>query len=672
MTVLKMKNFVGIKLSLITLFMAAYAIESNAVVPDCASSISGTITISSACNLGSSGLTINSGATLNAGFGALIDTTTSGYIINNGAMNFTDVYALVIDSSIVSEITNSGSANFSAPYGIRLDAGGTITNFTNTSTGTYSMGADYAIRNNGGTITNFTNAGSINFTSGYYGLWFDTGTIGTFTNTGTMTGTTFWDIRFSGGTFTTLNNQQGRATSDPLTMTDPPTNYNIIIASASDYGQIKFLNTGSLNFGIYGASVIDSTTYTSVLSGITATDLASNIGTFGSLDWQLVETSSGSKIWDLLFATPAVTVPAVSVLGSTSNKRKTLASGAAAVIDTNQVLLDEFVDLTGDQQIANAAESTLPAIAGGVSQITTMTTNAVTDVVSARQDIKRGLSSGDEMMTDRHIWFKPFGGWTEQDTRQGVTGYDIDSYGLALGFDGDVSSSWNVGFAFAYINSDVESNLAAGSHTIDMDSYQTKVYATNMLDNVTALNLQAGIGLSNYDSNRRLFNSDAANADYDSWNTQLSAELERSYQVSGKTVMTPYVHADYSYVSVESYNESGAGVLSLNVNDDSADSLIIGTGVKANHTLSDSLLLMANAGIGYDVMTDRNSLTSSFAGGGAQFTTEGIEPDEWVYNAGVGAKYSLANGTEITAAYTVDARQDYTDQSVSANFRMMF
>jgi hypothetical protein len=36
---------------------------------------------------------------------------------------------------------------------------------------------------------------------------------------------------------------------------------------------------------------------------------------------------------------------------------------------------------------------------------------------------------------------------------------------------------------------------------------------------------------------------------------------------------------------------------------------------------------MANAGISYDAMTDRSSLTSSFAGGGAQFTTDGIERD---------------------------------------------
>ena len=328
--------------------------------------------------------------------------------------------------------------------------------------------------------------------------------------------------------------------------------------------------------------------------------------------------------------------------------------------------------LATEREVADAVESTLPGISGGAAQMTNLVLGDVVDLVSSRQDAIRGLSSGDGFMTDKNLWLKPLGGWTKQDDRQSITGYDVDSYGLAVGIDSDVSDTWNVGVAFAYINSDIESNLAAGSHTIDMDSYQTKVYATNKLDNMTVLNLQAGVGRSNYDSNRRLFNSNVANADYDSWNTQLSAELERSYQVSDKTELTPYVHADYSYVSVESYNETGAGALSLNVGTDSADSLIIGTGVKANHAVSDSLLLLANAGIGYDLMTDRSSLTSGFAGGGAQFTTDGIEPDEWVYNAGVGATYSLDNGTEITAAYTVDARQDYTDQSVSANFRMLF
>ena len=399
--------------------------------------------------------------------------------------------------------------------------------------------------------------------------------------------------------------------------------------------------------------------------------------TDNSLLFDFGAVKNGNAV-DLTLAAAASATPAATVTSSVMRQAKPAALGAAkaidAVIATNptSTLATNFVSLSTEREVADAIESVLPGASGGMAQLTNTATNAMTNVVSSRQDTQQGLSSGDDFMTDRHIWFKPFGGWTKQDLRQGVSGYDIDSYGLAMGVDGDVSSSWNVGAAFAYINSDVESNLAAGAQTVDMNSYLAKVYATMALDATTALNLQAGVGVSDYDSNRRLFTGDVATADYDSWNTQLSAELERSFQINEKTVMTPYVHADYSYVNVDGYRESGAGALSLNVNDDSADSLIIGTGVKANHAASDSLSLLANAGIGYDVMTDRSSLTSSFAGGGTQFTTDGIEPDEWVYNAGVGAKYRLANGTEITANYAIDARQDYTDQSVSANFRMLF
>ena len=71
-------------------------------------------------------------------------------------------------------------------------------------------------------------------------------------------------------------------------------------------------------------------------------------------------------------------------------------------------------------------------------------------------------------------------------------------------------------------------------------------------------------------------------------------------------------------------------------------------------------------------MTDRSSLTSAFSGGGAQFSTKGIDPDEVVYNARLGAEFNLDNGSEITVRYDIDGREDYTDQSVSVNFRFMF
>ncbi|MFT5720673.1 MAG: hypothetical protein ACI9W6_000973 [Motiliproteus sp.] len=111
--------------------------------------------------------------------------------------------------------------------------------------------------------------------------------------------------------------------------------------------------------------------------------------------------------------------------------------------------------------------------------------------------------------------------------------------------------------------------------------------------------------------------------------------------------------------------------MNAEVGTDSAGSLIPGAGVKVNQSLSDELLLVANAGVSYDVITEYSSLTPSLAGGGANFTTEGMTSDEVVYNAGLGAAYSLVTGTEITTKDTLNVRQDYTDQAVSVNFKTM-
>jgi autotransporter family porin len=459
------------------------------------------------------------------------------------------------------------------------------------------------------------------------------------------------------------------ATTHNVNVTDDATYSKLVVA-----GTATLASNAKININVANPNFAFTTALTNGMLDIISADTLISDGTFAVTDNSLLFNFGAVKDSNTVDLTLTSTATDAVVASTTSPA----ALGAAAAIDS--IIIDDptgeiassFVSLTTAQEVNDAVESLLPSISGGMAQMTGNVTSAFTTVVDSRQDTQQGISSGDDFMTDRHIWFKPFGGWAEQDTRQGVSGYDVDSYGLAFGFDGDVSSSWNAGFALAYINSDVASTLAAGAQGVDIDSYLAKVYATNMLDATTALNLQAGVGLSNYDSNRRIFTGDVASADYDSWNVQLSAELTRSYQVSDKTVISPYVHTDYSYVNVDGYSESGAGAFNLNVNDDSNDSLVIGAGLKGNHAVSDSLLLMANAGIGYDAMTDRSSLTSSFAGGGAQFTTDGIEPDEWVYNAGLGAKYSLENGTEITASYDVNARQDFTDQSVSANFRMLF
>ena len=449
----------------------------------------------------------------------------------------------------------------------------------------------------------------------------------------------------------------------------------IAASSTSSYSDLTV--GGTATFAAGTTIDVDVATFNTLIAGNQLLDVIT-AGTLTATTFNVTDNSALLNFTALvdgntidLSATDGQSISATSTFANMP-----IASGAARVLDSSPSGLADTIAalnlLSTDKEVADAVETLLPGISGGMSQLTVTAVNAVTGIVSSRQDITRGLAAGDNFMSNKHAWIKPFGNWTDQDDRQGVTGYNIDSYGTALGIDGDITTNWNVGFALAYINSDVDSNLAAGKHRVDIESYLAKFYARHMIDANTALNLQVGLGMSNYDSHRRLFTGDVASADYDSWNVQAKAQLERSFKLSDKTNAMPYVFADYNYVDVESYAESGAGANNLNVDSDSADSLVIGLGSKLNHTVSDALVLSANADLGYDTMTDRTNVTASFAGGGATFTTQGITPSKLVYNLGVGAKFSQSEMTEIIVGYELNGRSDYTDQTVSANFRFMF
>jgi len=699
------------------------------------SSLEGGLTNTGTISGGDNGLRIDSGSSISGGitnsgrisggqkaisvaFGSTVDQiTNSGTIESINETTTAVAISLAHSTDGIGSVTNSGLISGFTGISVKNSTIGSVSNTVSSGKAGVINGTNYGVllRSGGHVDGGMLNEGTIS--AGVDGIHLMNGSsIYELTNSGTISGGTHSIYVDSFSSLSILNNQVGGVLDGNLVIDDENavvTNagtiklpisaesyigksdegfvggaytqtatgiLSIAAASVSDYSQLAIGGTASfsadttINVSLDAGHTIEAGhSLNDVVSAGTLSSSAFNV-TDNSLAFQFIAIDDSSNNIDLtVVGTGLTTLQAATVSTGTSAAKE--AAGRLDDIIANKPtgkLANAFGSAGTEQELSDAVESTLPGVSGGVSQLTNISTNAVVSVVASRQDVTRGLSSGDVFMTDRHFWFKPFGGKTNQDDRQGVTGYDIDSYGLAAGFDGDVSSTWNVGFAFAYINSDVESNLAVGKHTVDMDSYQAKVYATAMLDDVTALNLQVGVGHSEYDSHRRIFTGDVASADYDSWNVQLNAELERSYQVSDKTVVTPYVHADYSYVNVEDYNESGAGALNLMVQDDSADSLIFGVGVKGNHTVSESLLLMANAGIGYDAMADQSNLTSSFSGGGAQFTTQGIKPDEVVYNAGIGAKYSLENGTEITARYDIDGREDYTDQSISANFRVLF
>lgn len=195
------------------------------------------------------------------------------------------------------------------------------------------------INNAGATIT--TTAGTAIFNTG--------STISTITNQGTIVGASAGITQMGmvmGSScmgacpiLTTLNNAQGgnNSTSAQTALVYSgilPINYNIIVNSSSYYGQLAATsprnNIGTslgINFGILAGSVLTATTYNSVLTGLSSSNILSSslTGTSGSYGYSLALHSGSTTVWDLI-----VTSSTTNILpGPTSNLLSSVGSGGS-------------------------------------------------------------------------------------------------------------------------------------------------------------------------------------------------------------------------------------------------------------------------------------------------------------------------------------------------------
>lgn len=222
----------------------------------------------------------------------------------------------------------------------------TITTLNNEGTISTSGTGAFGI-NNITTITSLNNTGTIS-TSGLsaYGFY-NRGTLTTFTNTGTISTSGFSAYGFyNRGILTTLNNLQG-ASGSPLTYRNIlPANYNIIINSTSNYGQLAVtMGTQATSFGIYTGSTLSAATYNSVLTGVSS----SNITNYSSItDWNNFNSSykwklsqvGSSTTWDLVVAARA------SNIQSGTNLLSSVGGGLNPVLDGGTLKVDAATTTT--------------------------------------------------------------------------------------------------------------------------------------------------------------------------------------------------------------------------------------------------------------------------------------------------------------------------------------
>lgn len=454
---------------------------------------------------------------------------------------------------------------------------------------------------------------------------------------------------------------------------------NTSVASNNSYGKVNATGTVHLD-GTLAVNVIGSPALSGGLTSVIHADNGIS-GTFS-------QVTDNSVLFDFapLYRQNDVDLN-ISTSSASNNSVTSIVRGhhnnpamaAAQVLDANFAshpdgeLASAFRPLTTEAEVNSAVTQTLPLLTGGASTAITGTLSSINNVVQARQDSNSGLSGGD-LTSDNHAWLKTFGSWADQDDNKGVSGFDANTTGLAIGTDAAFTEQLRLGVAFVYAKTDVDSNSSIAPQSLEVDTYQLVGYGSYSLQPDTELNFQVDAGQHNNEGKRHMPFADAtAKADYSSQSAHIGVGLGHSLHFSEQLTFVPSVRADYTWIGDEGYREKGAGALDLKVDRQDAEQFILSADGKLNYDLSEHTVLSANLGAGYDLINEQSSITSTYAGAAnAAFTTRGLDPSPWLERGGLGLTHTLDNGTEISLRYDVESRSDFLNQSAALKARWAF
>jgi hypothetical protein len=535
-------------------------------------------------------------------------------VINNGLLNSPDnqggwglwvVNPLNGGSTSVTNITNngiiqsitSGDSNNQA-VGLYLNSNTGSYNILNTGTiiadsatseggfGDYSAGI--YVSGNSAALT-ITNTGTINALSGAYGI--------------------------SSGTYnvTTLNNLQGAGNeAGALTYVgEVPLNYNIIINSPTNYGQLDITSSsGNMTFGIYNTSTVAVGKYASVITGVDSGGLPNKSGTFGAFNWILSATDV-SNTWDLIFSSNGPSPP------DTQSSLKTLASRLRSIYN-HQALTSNFPNSnTYDCNLFDVKGMCISA-GGRYSTVDNPSSNSSAAVVTLGYKVSPNIR---------------IGGFLDQSiNNNNPTGINLSNKNPMMG-------------AFAYWNQNAD---GLGYQVKIANAYQDKDLTTTRDVIGTS---EAGRG--NTSLNSRSYVS----------------ELSYAFMYKENTLVRPYFALRHTSIEQDAYTETGiATPLTYSALNDRTTSALMG--VKFKHALTPKTNLIGSLGLEQDLHNKTDQLRATGVSG---LTSENFSGDIHRTRpvASLGATYDISKTQRLAGEVLVQQLPFQNTTGATAYFNYM-
>ncbi len=679
----------------------------------------GTLVLSGA-NTYTGNTTINADGTLQIGSGGTTGSlSTSSAITNNGTLSFNRSDTITQGTNFASVISGSGAVTQSGTGTLVLSGANTYTgNTTINADGTLQIGSggttgslstSSAITNNGtlsfnrsDTITQGTNFASVISGSGAV-TQSGTGTL-VLSGANTYSGTTTID---NGSIVANNSSALGTgAVTNNATLNVGTTNVSgiakytqadnstlaVTVANPSSAGKLSSATAADVSTASTVAVTIPSGVYISNGTTFTVIDTTAggnfNVpGTITSTDSRIAFTGSSSS-GDLMLTVNR------SSTGFASTAKDPNAKNAGTVLDnvtspsSDMGTILNTMECLNASQLASGLDTVVPEANSGVLNTSTSSLNDFIGIsIERTKNILRiaanssfgaitGISAGDEQKLSA-IWGKSYGGYLDQGARKGIEGYNAWNAGTAIGFDRLLFNLVTLGISGGWAYGNVDSDINNGNTYIN--SAQSTIYGGYRNDKYPFfIDLSGSFAWNWYNGRRDIAVSTIqrrANAEYDG--QQYSAYIDAGYDINitEKTRFTPLLSLQWNHLHLESYTETEAGALNLDVKKQDYDMLQSGVGFSMNTEIDSNrckIIPEIHAKWLYDFFGEAVEMTSAFTGGGASFATNGAKPARNSFNIGGQLGIDLKNNVSILIECDTELKDEFFGIYGAATVRYSF
>jgi outer membrane autotransporter protein len=262
-----------------------------------------------------------------------------------------------------------------------------------------------------------------------------------------------------------------------------------------------------------------------------------------------------------------------------------------------------------------------------------------------------------------------------QKDRPDSTGYDFTNTGITIGSDYRFTKSLIAGLMFGLNTS--RANVDNAGSKVKMDGYTLGTYGTYYNKNIY-IDGSVSYGFANYDNTRRIvFPGLDRTATSSPDGSQFTAYTGAGYDIrKNNWIITPNVSLQYINLNTDSYTESGAGALSLDVDKQNTESLQGNIGTRLSYAWqTNKAVIMPNirASYGYEFLRDSQNITSRLTQGSSPFSIQTVSPDRSFLSLGAGITAFTVRDMSVYINYDVQIGENkYLAHNVNAGLRVGF